>query len=75
MIAVPIRFPVDLKKELEAAASKFGLSFSDISRLSMERGVKTLVAQLGAQVATRGIPLPERVIEDIKLRKILEKKG
>jgi len=41
-----LRLPPELAKELDAAAEETHLSRSDLARLSIERGLKVLLAQL-----------------------------
>lgn len=46
---VPVRIPVDLDTQIEKAAEKTGLNKQQVMRLSMERGLSVLVAQLTGQ--------------------------
>lgn len=43
---VPVRVPADLNEQIDEAARVTKLSKQDVMRLSMERGLKILVAQL-----------------------------
>lgn len=48
-VSVPVRLPVSLNDQIDQSASAIGLSKQDTMRLSLERGLKILTAQLGSQ--------------------------
>lgn len=48
---ISIRLDGDLQQSLDDAMSSTKLSRSDLARMSMERGLKVLMAQLNAPVA------------------------
>lgn len=48
---ISIRLDDDLQQSLDDAMSSTKLSRSDLARMSMERGLKVLMAQLNAPVA------------------------
>lgn len=50
-VSVPVRMPSGLDKRITEAADQLGLSKQDTMRLSMERGLKVLVAQLNGHQA------------------------
>jgi hypothetical protein len=43
---VPLSMPEELEVKIEAAAAQIKLSKQDVMRLSMERGLDVLIAQL-----------------------------
>lgn len=45
-VSVPVRVPVDLDNRITEASSTTRLAKQDVMRLSMERGLDILVAQL-----------------------------
>lgn len=47
---ITIRVDDDLRQSLDAAVTTTKLSRSDLARMSMERGLKVLLAQLNAPV-------------------------
>lgn len=47
-VSVPVRMPSALDRRITETAEQLGLSKQDTMRLSMERGLKVLIAQLSA---------------------------
>lgn len=47
-MSVPVRMPSALDRRITETAEQLGLSKQDTMRLSMERGLKVLIAQLSA---------------------------
>lgn len=47
-VSVPVRMPSVLDRRITETAEQLGLSKQDTMRLSMERGLKVLIAQLSA---------------------------
>lgn len=47
-VNVPVRMPSTLDRRITETAEQLGLSKQDTMRLSMERGLKVLIAQLSA---------------------------
>ena len=52
--SVPISMPDDLEEKIEAAAEQVKLSKQDVMRLSMERGLPVLLAQLAGTTEQQG---------------------
>ena len=50
--SVPLKLTPKLDKKVEAAMSETGLKKSDILRMSLERGVDVLLAQLKGNINT-----------------------
>jgi len=49
-VVISIRVPLELNDKAEAAANALGLRKADVLRLSFDRGVEVLIAQLTGQV-------------------------
>lgn len=49
-VIISIRVPLELNEKAEAAAVTLGLKKADVLRLSFDRGVEVLIAQLTGQV-------------------------
>jgi len=49
---IPIRLTPAIEEKVEAAAKETGLKKSDVLRMSVERGVDVLLAQLSSTVTT-----------------------
>jgi len=49
-VVISIRVPLELNDKAEAAATALGLKKADVLRLSFDRGVEVLIAQLTSQV-------------------------
>jgi hypothetical protein len=50
-VSIPVRLPAALDEQIEEASRVIGLSKQDTMRLSLERGLKVLTAQLLAPQA------------------------
>lgn len=55
---------------LRAASEKHGVSTQDLLRLALDRGLPILEAQIEAEVKVAPVPLPPRVIEEARVRKM-----
>lgn len=54
-VIISIRVPLEMNDRAEAAANALGLKKADVLRLSFDRGVEVLIAQLTGQVLTGNI--------------------
>jgi hypothetical protein len=54
-VIISIRVPFELNDRAEAAANTLGLKKADVLRLSFDRGVEVLIAQLTGQVLAGNI--------------------
>lgn len=50
-VSLPVRMPADLKARVDAASEAIPLSQQDVIRLSIDRGLEILLAQLGKKKA------------------------
>lgn len=50
-VSVPIRMPATLETKITEATAKTGLAKQDVMRLSLERGIDILIAQLTSRPA------------------------
>jgi hypothetical protein len=50
-VSVPIRMPEALETKITEATAKTGLAKQDVMRLSLERGIDILIAQLTSRPA------------------------
>jgi len=54
-VIISIRVPVELNEKAESAAATLGLKKADVLRLSFDRGVEVLIAQLTGQVTATNV--------------------
>lgn len=54
-VIISIRVPVELNEKAESAAVTLGLKKADVLRLSFDRGVEVLIAQLTGQVPAANV--------------------
>lgn len=50
--SIPLRMPQELKTKVDQASDKLNLAQQDVMRLSLERGLEILVAQLTTPVVS-----------------------
>lgn len=55
-VSVPVRMPKALAERVTKASEKTKLAKQDVMRLSMERGIDILVAQLSTPPAAPAVP-------------------